>query len=373
MDRPTSPLSASASEMPDGSAPPSPAPSDAHASDVGLYARKKKTRKKRKVLPGDDAGGDEFSQRAKPGPKKKKRKVKIPTRRIPRSSRTNRRISGGINYWRHPIISILCPFPLSHIMFAVQEEKEDATVRKKPRKQVRKAQVVGTGAVEELSAAQLAANEQMRKVLEEDKYSAVGSIVDTDSDDEDTIHRGRGGRSMDRANILAATRKRLWMERMNTSGSAVVSSQDDENEGENDDAAALSSRPGRKKKKRRGGRRSKEAEALAASAIAGGGGANDVAGLEDVSSEIIAVDESRELAIDHDDVSIFGATTGSSNATWVECDKCKKVCGSYGYKNETRDLVSEHFSHIFPNFQYSGAVFVEWSMKRSFLRSGTAQ
>ena len=26
-----------------------------------------------------------------------------------------------------------------------------------------------------------------------------------------------------------------------------------------------------------------------------------------------------------DDSSIFGQTTGSSNATWVECDKCKKV------------------------------------------------
>jgi hypothetical protein len=26
-----------------------------------------------------------------------------------------------------------------------------------------------------------------------------------------------------------------------------------------------------------------------------------------------------------DESSIFGQTTGSSNATWVECDKCKKV------------------------------------------------
>jgi hypothetical protein len=185
----------------------------------------------------------------------------------------------------------------------------------------------------------------MRKVLEEDKYSAVGSIVDTDSEDEDTIHRGRGGRSMDRTNILAATRKRLWMERMNAIGSAVISSQDDENEGENDDVAALSSRPGRKKKKRRGGRRSKDAEALAASAISGGVGAADIVGAGEVSSDIIAVDESRELTIDHDDVSIFGATTGSSNATWVECDKCKKVSCSYGYENETRNLNSEH-SHI---------------------------
>jgi hypothetical protein len=176
----------------------------------------------------------------------------------------------------------------------------------------------------------------MRKVLEEDKYSALGSIVDTESEDEDTTYRGSGGR-LDRSNILAAARKRLWMERMSASGSAVVSSQDDENEGEIDDAAARSSRPGRKKKKRRG-RRSKEEEA---SAIAGGAGSDhEVDGTEEVTSEIMSVDEPRELDIDRDEVSIFGATTGSSNATWVECDKCKKVSDSYLYKKDNRDLVS---------------------------------
>ena len=36
-----------------------------------------------------------------------------------------------------------------------------------------------------LSPAQLAVNEQMRKALEEDQYSANGSIVDTDSDDDE--------------------------------------------------------------------------------------------------------------------------------------------------------------------------------------------
>jgi hypothetical protein len=234
-------------------------------------------------------------------------------------------------------------FLISHNMLIVQEGKtkdaDDGASRKKARKQVRKAQIVGTGTggVEELSAAQLAANEQMRKVLEEDKYSALGSIVDTDSDDEDTTYRGRGGR-LDRSNILAATRKRLWMERMSASGSAVVSSQDDENEGENDDAAARSSRPGRKKKKRRGGRRSKEEEA---SAVAGGAGSDqEIDGTEEVASEMMSVDEPHEVEVDRDEVSIFGATTGNSNATWVECDKCKKVRASYLYKNDTRDLVS---------------------------------
>ena len=225
-------------------------------------------------------------------------------------------------------------------MLLVQEGKtkdvDDGASRKKARKQVRKAQIVGTGAVEELSAAQLAANEQMRKVLEEDKYSALGSIVETDSEDEDTSYRGRGGR-LDRSNILAAARKRLWMERMSATGASVVTSQEDENEGENDDAAARSSRPGRKKKKRRG-RRSKEEEATA---VAGGAGSDqEIDGTEEVASEMMSVDEPRELDTDRDEVSIFGTTTGSSNATWVECDKCKKVRDSYLYKNDARDLVS---------------------------------
>jgi hypothetical protein len=37
---------------------------------------------------------------------------------------------------------------------------------------------------EDLSAAQKLANEQMRRVLEEDQYSANGSIVETDSECE---------------------------------------------------------------------------------------------------------------------------------------------------------------------------------------------
>ena len=35
-----------------------------------------------------------------------------------------------------------------------------------------------------MSAAQKLANEEMRRILEEDQYSANGSIVDTDSENE---------------------------------------------------------------------------------------------------------------------------------------------------------------------------------------------
>ena len=53
--------------------------------------------------------------------------------------------------------------------------------RKKPRK---KAANKAHNNSDDLSAAQKLANEQMRRVLEEDQYSANGSIVDTDSENE---------------------------------------------------------------------------------------------------------------------------------------------------------------------------------------------
>ena len=39
------------------------------------------------------------------------------------------------------------------------------------------------------------------------------------------------------------------------------------------------------------------------------------------------VDQHHELLVDDEDeeTSIFGQTAGSANATWVECDRCKKV------------------------------------------------
>ena len=201
------------------------------------------------------------------------------------------------------------------------KDGEEGAARKKARKQARKAQLAaaGAGGTEELTAAQLAVNEQMRKALEEDQYSALGSIVDTESEDESTQYRGRGGR-LDRSTILSAMRKRLWMERMSGNGSALVSSQDDD-ESENVEVASRASRPGRKKKRKKG-RRSKEEEAALA---AGAESDNEIDRAEDAASEVMSNDEPTDAGVERDESSIFGATTGSSNATWVECDKCKKV------------------------------------------------
>ena len=182
--------------------------------------------------------------------------------------------------------------------------------RKKARKQARKAQLLSAGGVEELSAAQIAANEQMRKVLEEDCYSALGSIVDTDSEDEDIEFRGRGAARLDRSAILSAVRKRLWMERV--SGSTVVSSQDDDGDDVDDNASRASRTP--RKKKRKKTRRGDESLA---------GTDNEAESV--AASETVSIDEPREVDTERDESSIFGATAGSSNATWVECDKCKKV------------------------------------------------
>ena len=63
--------------------------------------------------------------------------------------------------------------------------------------------------------------------------------------------------------------------------------------------------------------------------ISGGVGATDIVGAGDDSSEIIAVDKSRELTIDQDSGRCIHRRGDhrkyTSNATWVECDNCKKV------------------------------------------------
>jgi hypothetical protein len=198
-----------------------------------------------------------------------------------------------------------------------KKDTKDADARKKPRKPARKAQFTTvTSGGEELSAAQIAANEQMRKVLEEDCYSAIGSIVESGSEDEDAEYHGRGAARLDRSAILSAMRKRVWMERM--SGSAVLSVQEDEEQEEDDvdDQASRSSRKAKTKKKHRKKTRPGD-ESLA-------GTDSDAGGDSVTASDMMSVEEPRPADTERDEGSIFGATAGASNATWVECDKCKK-------------------------------------------------
>ena len=227
------------------------------------------------------------------------------------------------------------------------KDTKDADVRKKPRKPVRKAQFTVTTGGEELSAAQIAANEQMRKVLEEDCYSAIGSIVESDSEDEETEYRGRGAARMDRAAILSAMRKRVWMERMG--GSAVLSVQEEEEEEEDDvdDLASRSSRKVKTKKKHRKKTRPGDESLAGTDSEAGGDSAT--------ASDIMSLEEPRPADAERDEGSIFGATAGASNATWVECDKCKKVRRKRGCSNG-------YFVYcltFLPSFSRSGVVFEE--------------
>ena len=196
--------------------------------------------------------------------------------------------------------------------------------RKKPRKQQQRRTTTAAAVGEEpFSAAQVAANEQMRRALEDDAYSALGSIVDTDTDDDEHDYRTRGGTiRLDRNAIMGAMRKRLWVERMSGnsgsgSGNAVVTDEDDAKrikKKRKKTVVAIVPTPthtvgvARRKDDEPEGKRAPETSTPADGA---------------------AVGELNEDVLDRDEGSIFGQTTGASNATWVECDKCKKVRSSH--------------------------------------------
>jgi len=208
---------------------------------------------------------------------------------------------------------------------------------------------------DKLTPAQSAVKDMMRQLLEEDKYSVQGSIVDTDSSDDEEDDRaiyatsgGAGGHKrgmyaeeeatlihLDRSVIARAARKRLRIEGMkgvmDTAGSrkransiVIVEDKDSGNPLSPMAASDVLSgddssggRAGRKKKRKKGKRTSRGTD-------------DDVINCnDDVSQppEGLNVLDSADLGDDiivADESSIFGQTTGSSNATWVECDKCKK-------------------------------------------------
>jgi hypothetical protein len=181
--------------------------------------------------------------------------------------------------------------------------------RKKPRKQQRR-----TAGGENLSAAQLAVNEQMRRVLEDDAYSALGSIVDTDTDDDDIEFPTRGGTvRLDHGAIVTAMKKRIWMERQSGNQSSLRAPEEDPRFATNIAAGAAkdsgnptTSTSKTSKRKPPPVTRRKEPE-------------------EEVARSETSGDGDDEMLLERDEGSIFGQTTGASNATWVECDKCKKV------------------------------------------------
>lgn len=193
----------------------------------------------------------------------------------------------------------------------------------------------------------------MRQLLEEDKYSVPGSIVDTDSsddeDDERNVYAVSGGHHkrgmydaedatkirIDRSVIVRAARKRLRIEGMkgvmdtNTGGmrkraNSVIIVEDKESGNPLSPIAATDGEGGRKKKRRKGKQNGEDGDI---------DGEDDKSLTEEIGLE---ADDLGEEMMGADEISIFGQTTGSSNATWVECDRCKKVrftWYSFHYRN----------------------------------------
>lgn len=253
-------------------------------------------------------------------------------------------------------------------------------------------------------SAQAAVNDMMRRALEEDQYSALGSIVDTDSSNDDDDDRNilvaapssADGRSrkhpssgsatstvrLDRNVMLAAMRKRLRIEAMKGSGNVIesklsklramadagdfadgISNQStaagvqpqpqpgprDENER---DAAAAARGRKKKKNKRKRGKHQQTAHNVDGTFV---GHADDVehhdAELPPTNMDSMDIDEHEEDPEDidgEDESSIFAQTTGSSNATWVECDKCKKWRRLRGVV-DAKKLPSKWYCHMNKN------------------------
>jgi len=215
-------------------------------------------------------------------------------------------------------------------------EKTGTGTKAPSRKKARKQAPQRRNSDSALSAAQQSVNEQMRRVLEEDQYSAMGSIVDTDSDEEDQYVYGDDSLRLDRKTIQLAARKYALMESKRSQkatgqgGEEEDEDDDDRDEADDDDGGAAKGDP------RKDAKVTKVQDARIATASAGGqdGGAAasaTTAGKAGIRDDAplsfhdplgLGVDDAEDL--DREGGSIFGQTTGSHNSTWVECDKCKK-------------------------------------------------
>jgi len=181
----------------------------------------------------------------------------------------------------------------------------DGEPRKKKSKKTQRAP-----ASDPQAAAQQVVNEQMRRVLEEDRYSAAGSIVEEpDSDAEDYLYRGQPVR-LDRAALQQAMKKYMAREqrlfRLEEETAAPSSKASDASS-----TALPASQRSKKKGKKKGDDKTAWGPATT-TALSPTRRAEQDPLLDD------------DVDLDRDGGSIFGQTTGSSNATWVECDKCKK-------------------------------------------------
>ena len=185
----------------------------------------------------------------------------------------------------------------------------------------------------------MAVQEQMRKALEEDQYSANGSIVDTDSDDDDHqyVYKGQSIR-LDRAHLMQAAKKFGWFfGEMNGAGSILKGNKDEENANEeegilnedgstNNNATSTKKKSSRNKKKGRNQytTRSNETSKSTSNNNSSGFRIDEPtgAGVEARPRSMSFLDKKEN--VERDEGSIFGQTTGASNSTWIQCDKCGK-------------------------------------------------
>ncbi|CAB9514488.1 CW-type zinc finger protein 4 [Seminavis robusta] len=305
-DRGTPPVSQEAALSPRSSPTLEDGASEAAAPEPRPAKKTKKPKRKRKAADATPAVGSDpaveaaISSRKNKKTKKKKERDKHPEKETKASSSA---------------------------AAAPSEPPPPADNRKKPRKKAPPKvhqQQPNNNNSDSLSEAQKTVNEQMRRVLEEDQYSATGSIVDTDSEHEDNLtYRGETVR-MDRSALMGAMRKHLWMERLHSSSSGnntVVTPKPGDDEEENDN------RRGRKKKKK--GKRKEtppgdndHSRTVEEAPVETSRTADAI--VNPTSMGVTATEDVTDEFDDRDGGSIFGQTTGSSNATWVECDKCKK-------------------------------------------------
>ncbi len=230
------------------------------------------------------------------------------------------------------------------------KEKLKAEKAKKARKQTKKAAGSGSSgghpyadhlhALPGLSAAQMAVQEQMRKALEEDQYSANGSIVDTDSDDDEHqyMYKGQSIR-LDRAHLLQAAKKCGWFFGDSGGAGLILSGKskdgesfDEDNEEEgilNEDGSTNNNSSGGGKKKpsrikKKGRNQYTKEKSNNSIRDSGGFRIDEKCKFVDAGKAKSLGFAERGADMERDEGSIFGQTTGASNATWVECDKCKK-------------------------------------------------
>ena len=188
---------------------------------------------------------------------------------------------------------------------------------------------------EGLTEAQQKVQDQMRRALEEDQYSAKGSIVDTESDDEgDHLYRGVSVR-LDKAALQQAVRKHNLLQRLiggmasHSSGGGAMnasleSKHDDYDEDEEDEDEEEAVSPTRVVKSKKKKTRRDELAILNDGDQHHGSSKHHTPQQNAAKDPTTLTDSPDEDYFDRDGGSIFGATTGQSNSTWVECDKCKK-------------------------------------------------